>query len=86
MKHYMRLFLGILIITVVCGTSTMVSAATSAKKVSSTKKVITKKTSTVKKKVVKKKGTAKKKVVKKKKEVLNLNPPLIDPANPPGGR
>ena len=47
-----------------------------------TKAVIKKKTTT--KKVVKKK--AKKKVVKKRKEKLVLNPPLIDPMNPPGGR
>lgn len=57
------------------------SASTAKAKVVVAKKTPAKKVQ-AKKKVVKKKITKK----KKKKEKLVLNPPLIDPSHPPGGK
>lgn len=71
-----------LIIVMFFGLSGGVFAATkTGVKASSGKtKVISKKTTSVKK------TTKKKKTKKKRKEKLILNPPLIDPLHPPGGR
>lgn len=58
-----------------------VSASTTKSKVVTVKKAPVKKVQ-AKKKVTKKKITKK----KKRKEKLVLNPPLIDPNHPPGGK
>lgn len=77
MKHYIQKGVLVALLIALIAPITPVFAKT----VAQPKKTVVKKV--IKKKVVAKK--TKKKVVKRK-EKLNLNPPLIDPMNPPGGR
>lgn len=76
-----KVFISALALTIFFSGSIEVFAASKPiiKPVSAKSKVVTKK-ATIIKKAIKNKKT------KKKKEKLVLNPPLIDPLNPPGGR
>ena len=70
-----------IVVVVGCGSLTPVLAAVKKAPVKSTVKTITK--APIKKTT---KKVVKKKKIVKRKEKLVLNPPLIDPNNPPGGK